>query len=180
MKTTQREIQNLRLREIKANRKADGLCVTCAEKSRAGKVQCLKCSDVGKARYRESTGKPPLAKKKKEYKNAQTRLTGGVKRCELKDGYGRVGVYYMASAMIKGKPLSHKFSVDKYGAASAQLLASMQKMMWLVEYGVWNPTDGDPLALLSYTDSFSGNREYQDAEISNVTSPWIQEYEDVA
>lgn len=135
---------------------------------------------MGKARYREATGKPPLPKKKKEYKKARTKLTCGVTRYEAKDGYGRVGVYYMAGAMIKGKPLRRKFSVDKYGVAAAQLLAAMQKMMWLVEHGVWNPTDGDPLVLLSYTDSFAGNRDYQDSEISDVNSPWIQSYENVS
>jgi len=179
MKKDQREIQNMRLREIKAKRRSDGLCVTCAAPSRPGKCQCKECSDAGKARYREATGKPPLAAKK-ACKKAKTRLTGGVTRHEAKDGYGRVGVYYMADAMIRGKPLRRKFSVDKYGAAAAQLLAAMQKMMWLVEHGVWNPADGDPLALLSYTDSFAGNRDYQDSEISDVNSPWIQSYEDVA
>lgn len=176
MKKAQREIQNMRLREIKAQRKAEGLCVTCAEKSRPGKVQCQECSDAGKTRYRVATGKAPLPAKKK----ARTRLTGGVSRYEAKDGYGRVGVYYMADAMINGKPLRRKFAVDKHGVAAAQMLAAMQKMMWLVEYGVWNPTDGDPLALLNYTDSFAGNRDYQDCEISDVNSPWIQSYEGVA
>lgn len=180
MKTTQREIQNMRLREIRTQRRADGLCVTCVGPSRPGKCQCQECSDAGKERYRVVTGKPPLPAKKKTYDKARTHLTGGVTRHEAKDGYGRVGVYYMADAMIKGKPLRRKFSVDKYGVAAAQLLAAMQKMMWLVENGVWNPTDGDPLALLNYTDSFAGNRDYQDCEIADVNSPWIQSYEDVA
>ena len=84
----------------------------------------------------------------------------------------------MASAMIKGVQMRRKFSVNKHGEAAAQLLAAMTKMMWLVEQGVWGPTDGDPLALLSYTDSFAGNREYADCEVSDVASPWMQTYED--
>lgn len=116
--------------------------------------------------------------KSSRYKNARTSLIGGVTRIEARDGFGRVGVYYMAAAMIKGVQMRRKFSVDKYGAAAAQLLAAMTKMMWLVEHGVWSPTDGDPLALLSYTDSFAGNREYADCEVSDVTSPWIQTHED--
>lgn len=175
---TQRQVQNARLRATKACRKENGLCVTCAKASRLGKVQCQDCSDAGKHRYLQATGKIPVMTGKHALKKAHTRMTGGVRRVELKDGYGRVGVYYLATAMINGKALSRKFSIDKYGHASAELLAAMQKMMWLVEYGVWSPTDGDPLALLSYTESFAGNRDYQDCVVSDMSSPWIQAYED--
>ena len=170
---TQREIQNLRLREVKAQRKADGLCVTCAEPSRPGKVQCQECSDKGKARYRASTGKAPLTAKKK----AHTRLTGGVTRQINRDGYGRPDDCYVASIMIRGKAMARRWSINKHGEGGARLAASLQKLLWVVENGLWNPADGDPLAIMSYAESFNGNRDYDDCEISHVSSPWIQEYD---
>ena len=176
MKTDQREIQNLRLREIKAKRRADGLCVTCAEPSRPGKCQCQECSDAGKNRYRVATGKAPLPAKKK----AHTRLTGGVTRQTNRDGYGRPDDCYVASIMIRGKAMARRWSIKKHGEAGAKLAASLQKLLWVVENGLWNPADGDPLAIMSYAESFNGNRDYDDCEISDVNSPWIQSYEDVA
>jgi hypothetical protein len=176
MKKDQREIQNMRLREIKAKRRADGLCVTCAKPSRPGKCQCQECSDAGKARYRIATGKAPLPAKKKPC----TRLTGGVTRQTNRDGYGRPDDYYVASIMIRGKAMARRWSIQKHGEAGAKLAASLQKLLWVVENGLWNPADGDPLAIMSYAESFNGNRDYDDCEISDVSSPWIQEYEDVA
>lgn len=195
---TQRQRQNRRAREIKEVRKANGLCVTCGKKVKASAgCQCAACADKGRiyARnaYRGKMGIPmeapiltggekrrksaSLPKKSRTYKHPLTQLSGGVKRVELKDGYGRVGVFFLAGCSIKGKIYSRKFSVDKYGYDAAKLLASMQRLMWLVEGGVWRPQDGDPLALLSYTDVFAGNRDYQDCEVANISSPWIQEYE---
>jgi hypothetical protein len=176
MKTNQREIQNMRRREIKAKRRADGLCVTCAKPSRPGKCQCQKCSDAGKARYRVTTGKAPLPPKKK----SMSRLTGGVRRQANRDGYGRTDDCYVASIMIKGKPIARRWSINKHGEAGAKLAASLQKLLWVVENGLWTPADGDPLAIMSYAESFNGNRDYDDCEISDVNSSWIQEYEDVA
>ena len=178
MNTTQREIQNLRLREIKAKRKADGLCVTCADKSRPGKVQCQECSDAGKARYREATGRPPLPKKITRKSGAK--LIKGVVRSEQPDGYGRMSAWYVASLTIKRKTQQRKWSVDKHGEDGARLAASLQRMLWLIEAGQWNPAAGDPLAIASYAESFAGNRDYDDCEISDVSSPWTHEYEDVA
>jgi hypothetical protein len=55
---------------------------------------------------------------------------------ELADGYGRVGTYYMATAMIGGKQFRRKFSIGKYGASTAKELATMQRQMWLMEAGI--------------------------------------------
>jgi len=176
----QRQIQNQRAKEIKAQRRADGLCVTCASESRPGKCQCQECSEKGKQRYREQTGKPPLATDKKKQKRAKTKFTGGVCRHVNKDGYGRESVWFVAQCQTKGKKHARRWSVDKYGHDTAKLLASLQKMMWLIEGGAWKPEDGDPMALLAYTDTFDGNRDYDDCEVADVSSPWIQEYEDVA
>ena len=178
MKNTQREIQNMRLREIKAKRKADGLCVTCADKSRPGKCQCQRCSDDGKNRYRVSTGKPLLPKK--TTRKSGVKLIKGVVRNENLDGYGRMSVWYVASFTIKRKTKQRKWSVDKHGEDGARLAASLQRLLWIIEAGQWNPSAGDPLAIASYAESFNGNRDYADSEISDVSSPWIHEYEDVA
>jgi hypothetical protein len=79
--------------------------------------------------------------------------------------------------MIKGKPMARRWSIGKHGEAGAKLAASLQKLLWVVENGLWNPADGDPLAIMSYAESFNGNRDYDDCEISDVSSPWIQEYD---
>jgi hypothetical protein len=70
--------------------------------------------------------------------------------------------------------------VNKYGEGGARMLASLQKMMLLIEGGVWNPEDGDPLELISLSQSFEGNRDYQNCVLEKGSSPWIFEYENAS
>jgi hypothetical protein len=51
-------------------------------------------------------------------------------------------------------------------------------MMWIVEMGVWNPNDGDPLAILGYADSFKGNKDYENSVIDDVDSAWCRNYDE--
>lgn len=179
---TQRQIQNQRARGIRDQRRADGLCVTCASKSRPGKCQCKECSDKGKERYKERNETTLFPKHKKEQERAKTKFTGGVYRHVNKDGYGREGVWFLAMCQVNGKKHARRWSVDKYGHDSAKLLATLQKMMWMIEGGAWRVEDGDPLAILNYAESFSGNKDYEDCVIDHrdVSSPWIRQYEDIA
>jgi hypothetical protein len=52
-------------------------------------------------------------------------------------------------------------------------------MAWVIELGVWNPIDGDPFQILSYTDMFNGNEEYSDAVLDRreLSSPHLYERE---
>jgi hypothetical protein len=193
---TQREIQNAKAVVKRKAQIAAGIC-RCGSKAAEGVKMCPKC--LGDAReasrntYRLRVGIPlddPKAKrgrksaisvpKKRSERKSATSLVKGVTRQTSRDGYGREDDYYVASVMIKGKAKARRWSITKYGESGAKLAASLQKLLWVVENGLWNPADGDPLAIMSYSESFNGNRDYDDCEISDVSSPWIQECEDFA
>lgn len=176
MKASQAEALSKRRHDARAKRRANGLCVTCAKESRPGKGQCKECSELAKARYRVSIGKEEPAPKKKP----RTQITKGVRRKRNCDGYGRVDYYYVAAIMVGGKTLSRRWSVTKHGEAGAKLAASLQKLLWVVENGLWNPDDGDPLAIMNYAASFEGNDDYENSVVFNVASSWINVYEDLA
>jgi len=189
---TQREIQNKRAKEKRKRQIELGLC-RCGSKAKIGYKLCPQClskaREASREKYRLKVGIPlnkPVSKKgglvkvKKKYKKPLTSIVKGVIRTVNKDGYGREDTWYVASAMVKGKSVQRKWSVSKYGESGAKLLATLQKMSWLIEFKVWNPNEGDPLALLGYTDIFNGNRDYDDCEVVDQPSPWMFEYEDVA
>jgi hypothetical protein len=195
MNTTQREIQNVKAVEKRKAQIAAGIC-RCGSKAAAGVKMCPDC--LGDAReasrnaYRLRVGipldapkaargrKPMVKVPKKLTRNMQPKIGTKVRREEIPDGYGRMDSWYVATITIKRKTQARRWSINKHGEDGARLAASLQRLLWLVENGAWNPADGDPLAIMSYSDSFSGNRDYDDCEISEVNSPWIQTYEDVA
>lgn len=170
----QRASQNARTAEMYRDAKANGRC-RCGQKARTGKVQCADCAEKSKERYAVSKGEKPTGNR---YKNPRTKLTSGIQRRENMDGYGRKAIWWHANASINGKKFARKWSVSKHGEDGARLLASLQRMTWIIEEGVWNPEEGDPLALLSYVDGFSGNADYEDCAVEQESSPWIYEYDD--
>lgn len=113
---------------------------------------------------------------KRRYSMPRTELIKGVRRETQTDGRGRKSVWYRATIRVNGKSRQCRRSVDRYGESGARLLTTLQRMIWIVEMGAWNPNDGDPLALLGYTDIYEGNRDYQDSVISEVRGPWTYEY----
>lgn len=72
------------------------------------------------------------------------------------------------------------YSIKKLGEKGARLAAALQRTAWLIELRVWNPKDGDPFAILTYTDMFKGNDEYSDAVLDRheISSPYISERDD--
>ncbi len=88
--------------------------------------------------------------------------------------------YYIATFTKKRNTFKKKFSCRKHGDDGAKLLASLQRMSWMVEYGAWSTSDGDPLQNLSYVDSFSGNADYDDCKIVDMQSPYLIERERMA
>lgn len=117
---------------------------------------------------------PPPAKAKRK---GTCNLVKGVVRNQCTDGYGRRASYYVASISVGGKITQRRWSVDKHGEDGAKLCASLQRLLWIIEKGQWNPSDGDPLAIMSYAESFNGNRDYDDCVVTDVSSPWIQEFD---
>jgi len=167
-----------------------GLC-RCGRKAEKGVKMCARCLLAARVRsrqaYRIKAGIPldaPLAKGGRRparlpvLRGGSPHLTKGVTRQTCCDGYGRESSWYVAAMVFNGKPHARRWSVSKYGEDGARLAASLQKLLWLVESGTWNPADGDVLSILSYAQTFEGNRDYQDCEVVDVSSPWIQEYEE--
>lgn len=101
--------------------------------------------------------------------SARNKLTSG--------GVCETGGCFVAHISVLGKGKSKSFSITKLGSAGAKLAASLQRMVWLIETGVWNPKDGDPFQILSYSESFKGNNEYENSVVDDVSSPWIPERE---
>jgi hypothetical protein len=165
---TQREIQNMRLREIKAKRKADGLCTSCTKPTHSSKRLCQSCADKEKLQKLVREGKAQAPAKIK----SKVDIKRGVARETRVDGYGRRDEYYCARIWLKGRLLNRRWSITKHGEDGARLAASLQKLLWVVENGLWTPADGDPLAITGYAESFAGNRDYENCVVTDVDSPW--------
>ena len=190
-KKEQRQKQNRRSREQARKRQEQGLC-RCGKKAAKDLKMCptclLKARKFSRDLYRLKHGIPqgaPLKRqgrkttvKERISRDCGVKMVKGVTRQTNKDGYGRESDWYVASIQVQGKPRSRRWSVDKYGEDGARLAASLQRMLWIIEEGCWKPEDGDPLALLSDTQSFEGNRDYQDCVIDHQPTLWSQAYED--
>jgi len=100
---------------------------------------------------------------------SRTRLVGGVVK-----RHGR----YIAHISVGNNAKQKAYSIKRLGEKAAKLAASLQRMAWVIEFGVWNPWDGDPFEILSYSESFKRNHEYENAVVDDVSSPWIPERED--
>jgi hypothetical protein len=81
---------------------------------------------------------------------------------------------YIATIFNNGKIYQKAYSIKRLGEKGARLAASLQRMAWVVDFGVWNPNDGDPFAILSYSDAFKGNAEYENCVVDGENSPFIQ------
>lgn len=96
------------------------------------------------------------------------KLQGGIYQTRMPGGR-----YWVAHLKVGADKRQRAFPIAKLGEARARLMATLQRMMWLLETGAWKPDDGDPLALLRYTDTFKGNRDYADSEVVDVESPYV-------
>jgi hypothetical protein len=103
-----------------------------------------------------------------------------IKRFDATKGAMRVKMgrhyYWKAHLNIPGSRQRQKnFSIDKLGETGARLAAALQRMCWLIEYGAWRPADGDPFAILGYTQLLRGNGDYEHAQIDDAHSTWMPE-----
>ena len=90
------------------------------------------------------------------------KITGGVSRNRMNGWW-----YYIAHIKIGKDKRRKTFSIHKLGEKGAKLAASFQRLAWLIELGAWNPNDGDPLAVIDYSDFFKGNDEYEHSKVVN-------------
>lgn len=100
----------------------------------------------------------------------RTRLTTKpIKVIIRKKSYIRVCIY-SRGIRIKQKV----FSISKYGEQAARLAASLLRLSWIIETKRWSPSDGDPLEIMRYADSFGEHESSTNEE----SSPWTPERED--
>lgn len=93
------------------------------------------------------------------------------------------GVYksdrsYTAHISIANRIHRKSYSISRLGEKGARLAATFQRMAWMLEFGVWNPKDGDPFELLSYSESFSKNQDYENSVVKDMDSPAFRGYGD--
>ena len=67
---------------------------------------------------------------------------------------------WRAQFRLGNKIKQRSYSVRAYGEQGARLMAAMQRMLWLLQYRIWNPAWGDPLSMLFNSDTFNGNSDY--------------------
>jgi hypothetical protein len=100
-------------------------------------------------------------------------------RTKLAGGVSSNGVRYLTHITVGTVHKRKTYSIEKLGEKGARIAAALQRMAWVIELGVWNPIDGDPFQILSYTDMFNGNEEYSDAVLDRreLSSPHLYERE---
>ena len=157
-----------------------GLCLSC-NKSLAKSPRRKYCSDKCRQKhfyhdFKKTNGvvykKFMALKPNARYKvGSRTKLAGGV---------SSDGVRYLTHITVGAVHKRKTYSIEKLGEKGARMAAALQRMAWVIELGVWNPKDGDPFQILSYTDMFKGNEEYKDAVLdrSELSSPHLYERED--
>lgn len=99
------------------------------------------------------------------YKRPRTSLTKGVTRQSKFDGYGNLNVFWVATIRAEGRMRSAQFSVRKNGEDGAKRLATLRRLEWMIELGIWRPEDGDPFAQLGSDITMSMQEA---AQISHV------------
>lgn len=89
---------------------------------------------------------------------AQVSLTKGVQFRtwgRTSKGRHRTVPMWVADLTFTNKRFQRAFSIHRYGNDGAKLLATLQRMMWLIEHKIWTPADGDPFAVLSATEFYN-------------------------
>jgi hypothetical protein len=108
-----------------------------------------------------------LASKPRYKPGSRTKMLGGVYERESS---------FQVRLSVNSLALQKDYSIARLGRTAAKLAASLQRMAWIIEHGIWKPEDGDPFEFLSFTDTFKGNQEYDDAVIDDEDSPHLQSF----
>lgn len=155
-----------------------GLCPSCNQsfekKSVVQKFCSNKCRQKGF--YHDFKSKNGIRYRKFKALQPKPRYKVGT-RTKLAGGVSSDGVQYLTHITV-GKVHKRKtYSIAKLGEKGARMAAALQRMAWVIELGVWNPRDGDPFQILSYSEMFKGNEEYDDAVLDRreLSSPHLYE-----
>ncbi len=89
------------------------------------------------------------------YRRPRTSLTKGVTRQVKSDGYGNCTAFWVASIMAAGVVRVAQFSIGKNGEDGAKRLATLCRLQWLIELGVWRPENGDLFATVGHASTIS-------------------------
>lgn len=132
----------------------------CSNRCRQ-KAFYLRYKSIVGIRYAQRIRKVKL---KPRYKiGSRTKLVGGILKYKTK---------YVACICVGNDVRQKNFSIKKLGDTGSRLAASLQRMSWLIELGVWKPEDGDPFAILHLHE---GNRDYENCKVEMVnpnTGKW--------
>ena len=157
-----------------------GLCRSC-NKPLAKSPRRKYCSDKCRQKhfYHDFKKTNGVVYKKFMALQPKARYKAG-SRTKLAGGVSSDGVRYLTHITVGAVHKRKTYSIEKLGEKGARMAAALQRMAWVIEMGVWNPKDGDPFQILSYTDMFKGNAEYDDAVIDrrDVQSPHLTYRED--
>ena len=157
-----------------------GLCLSC--KKTIAKSSCRKfCSNKCRQKHFYHNFKAANGMAYKTFKTLQPKPRYKIgSRTRLAGGVSSDGVRYLTHITVGTVHKRKTYSIEKLGEKGARMAAALQRMAWVIELGVWNPKDGDPFQILSYTDMFKGNEEYKDAVLdrSELSSPHLYERED--
>lgn len=108
---------------------------------------------------------------------SRVKLTGGIYRAIFTDS-GKKRAVWIATLYVMGRRQRRVFSVNRCGEYGAKLAASLQRLVWLIDFGLWKPRDGDPLEILSYSEAHKGNRDYENSVNEERSSPFIRQRDD--
>ena len=157
-----------------------GLCPSCNQTFAKNTARQKFCSDKCRQKgfYHDFKKTNGVVYKKFKALQPKARYKVG-SRTKLAGGVSSDGDTYLTHITV-GKVHKRKtYSIEKLGEKGARMAAALQRMAWVIELGVWNPKDGDPFQILSYTDMFKGNEEYEDAVLDRreLSSPHLYERE---
>lgn len=132
-----RETANARMREKVAAARRRGICRCGGKLDKKPGTQrnystCPDCREKAIAsatRYYREGPLPPRVRPPAKL-DGRLRDSTGVRRRLERDGFGREAWWWFASAYIKGRQRTRRWSVDKYGDLGARRLAMAQRLEW--------------------------------------------------
>jgi hypothetical protein len=157
-----------------------GLCPSCNHDFAKTTARQKYCSDKCRQKNFYHGFKATNGVRYKKFKALQPKPRYKIgSRTRLAAGVSSDGHTYLTNITVGTVHKRKTYSIEKLGEKGARMAAALQRMAWVIELGVWNPKDGDPFQILSYTDMFKGNEEYEDAVLDRreLSSPHLYERE---
>lgn len=120
----------------------------------------------------------PIASKKRKFVGRyrlgiRNKLKGGVYMQQARTRAGTLLTFYIARINVCGRRLRRTFSADRLGHDGARMAASLQRLVWLIDFEIWNPRDGDPFEILNFRDTISRNGDYENSVNVEKDARWV-------